>query len=136
MEDFSSRMTRLSHELKALAVDLEWTAANETSAPEQDRMIDRLLRAGVGQDLKRAVELLNHFLWSYIDNVAAGPNEAVDYARQSSRLSQVTELLRLLHHSSCPLRDSLGSVEHAALTLTRHLDAVPPQEGRSLGKSA
>jgi len=40
MEDFSSRITRLSQELKALAVDLEWTAANESSAPEQDRMMD------------------------------------------------------------------------------------------------
>ena len=136
MEDFSARITRLSQELKALAVDLEWTATHESSAPEQNRMIDRLLRAGVGQDLKRAVELLNHFLWSYIDAVATGSNEAVDYARQSSRLSQVTELLRLLHHSSCPLRDSLGSVEHAALTITRHLDAPPPSEGLSLGKSA
>jgi len=135
MEDFSSRITRLSQELKALAVDLEWTAANESSA-EQDRVMDRILRSGVGQDLKRAVELLNHFLWSYIDTAAAKPNEQVDYARQSSRLSQVTELLRLLHHSSCPLRDSLGSVEHAALAITRHLDPVPPREGRPLGRSA
>jgi hypothetical protein len=28
-------------------------------------------------------------------------------------------MLRLLHHSACPLRESLASIEHAAMTVTR-----------------
>jgi hypothetical protein len=72
----------------------------------------------IGAKLEAAIDLLNHFLWCYIESVASGLNAEVDYAQQSSRLTQITEVLRLLHHSSCPLRDSLATLEHAAITVT------------------
>lgn len=129
MEDLSSQITRLSHELKSLELRLHWTSFQCCSPGDQDRVLDRLLNAGLGQDLKRAVDLLNHFLWCYIEAVAAGPNtEGVDYAQQSSRLAQITEVLRLLHHSSCPLRDSLSAVEHAAIIVTEQAAEARQQE--------
>lgn len=118
MEDLSSQITRLSQELKALELGLHWSNFQCCNPGDQERVLDRLLNAGLGQNLKRAIDLLNHFLWCYIESVAAGPNaQPVDYAQQSSRLAQITETLRLLHHSSCPLRDSLSAVEHAASTV-------------------
>jgi len=100
--------------------------------------MDNVLNAGLGQDLKRTVDLLSQFLWCYIEGAAAGGNAdpEVDYARQSLRLGQITGILRQLHHSSCPLKDSLAFVEHTAMALTSHVDAGTRQERLSLGKSA
>src|SRR5215831_15755431 len=117
MEDLSNQITRLSHELQALELELHWSNFQCCNPGDQERVLDRLLSAGLGQNLKRAVDLLNRFLWCYIESVAAGPNAAVDYVQQSARLAQITDVLRLLHHSSCPLRDSLSALEQAAITV-------------------
>jgi len=139
MEDLTNQITRLSQELKALETQLQWSSFQCCSPGDQDQLLDRLLNAGLGQDLKRAVDLLNHFLWCYIESVAAGPNAEnaeVDYVQQSSRLAQITDVLRLLHHSSCPLRDSLAAVEHAALTVTAQASQARPQAELAWEKSA
>src|SRR5262245_50543800 len=128
MEDLTNQITRLTQELKALEAQLQWSSFQCCSPGDQDRVMDRLLNAGLGQNLKRAVDLLNHFLWSYIEAAAAGPNAEVDYAQQSARLVQITETLRLLHHSSCPVRDSLTAVEHAAMKVTDQANEVRQQE--------
>src|SRR5882724_2271160 len=114
MEDISDRISRLSHELRAFHLQLQWPDFQDATPTDQDSILNRLLNSGLGHDLKGAVDLLSHFLWCYIESAAARTNaEEVDYAQQSARLSQVTEMLRLLHHSSCPLRESLAFVEHA-----------------------
>ncbi|HMC32627.1 MAG TPA: hypothetical protein VKL99_17445 [Candidatus Angelobacter sp.] len=136
MEDFTDQITRLSQELRAFQVQLQWKSSQCSSPDDQDRVMDSLLNAGLGQDLKRTVDLLSQFLWCYIEAAAAGGNAQVDYAQQSSRLGQITGILRLLHHSSCPLKDSLAFVEHAAMTVTRHVDVDNLQERLSLEKSA
>jgi hypothetical protein len=135
MEDLLDRITHFSQELRALEAELQWTSLQYCAPGDQDEVLDRLLSAGLGQNLKRAVDRLNHFLWCYIESVAASPNPEVDYAQQSSRLIQITDLLRLLHHSSCPLRDSLSAVEQAAMTVTRHANVDGLQQRLSLGES-
>lgn len=135
MEDLSNQITRLSQELKAFQSQLEWKTFQGSSPGDQDRVMDHLLNAGVGQDLKRTVDLLSHFLWCYIESAAAGANVDVDYARQSSRLGEITGILRVLHHSSCPLKDSLAFLEHAAMTIAGHADAAA-QERLPMEKSA
>ena len=121
MEDISDRITSITQSLKALHVQLQWPRFQNAAPCDQDRLLDQLFNAGLGHDLKGAVDLLSQFLWCYIESAAARTSdEAVDYAQQSARLSQVTEMLRLLHHSACPLRDSLSFVEHAALTVTHN----------------
>jgi hypothetical protein len=138
MEDISDRVARLSQELRAFQLELQWKSFQCSSPGDQDAVMDNLLNAGLGQDLKRTVDLLSQFLWCYIEAAAAGPqaDADVDYARQSSRLGQITGILRQLHHSSCPLKDSLAFVEHAAMALTSQVDVGNRQEGLSLGKSA
>lgn len=136
MEDFTDQITRLSQELRAFQLQLQWKRFQCSSPGDQDRLIDTLLNAGLGPDLKRTVDLLSQFLWCYIEAAAAGGNAQVDYARQSSRLGQITGILRQLHHSSCPLKDSLAFVEHTAMTVTSHVDVHSLREGLSLEKSA
>ena len=138
MEDISDRVTRLSQELRAFQLELQWKSFQCSSPTDQESIMDNLLNAGLGQDLKRTVDLLSQFLWCYIEAAAAGPQSDadVDYARQSSRLGQITGLLRQLHHSSCPLKDSLAFLEHTAMALTSHVDAENRQGRLFLGKSA
>jgi len=132
MEDISDRIESITHELKALHLQLLWPKFQDADPCDQDRILNHLLNAGLGHDLKRAVDLLSQFLWCYIESAAARSNaEGVDYAQQSVRLGQVTEMLRLLHHSACPLRESLASIEHAAMTVTRN--AKLPVAQRQLG---
>jgi hypothetical protein len=138
MEDLSNHITRLSQELKAFQSHLQWKSFQCASPGDQDRVMDGLLNAGVGQDLKRAVDLLSHFLWCYIESAAAGSkaDADVDYAQQSSRLGQITGILRLLHHSSCPMKDSLAFLEHAAITATGHMGPGMAQNRQPFEKTA
>src|SRR6476660_4719381 len=120
MEDLSDRIESITQELRALHQQLHWPIFQNADPGDQDRILNHLLNAGLGHDLKRAVDLLSQFLWCYIESAAARTNaEGVDYAQQSQRLGQVTEMLRLLHHSACPLRESLAFIEHATMTVTR-----------------
>jgi len=137
MEDFSDRVVRLSQDLRAFQLELQGKNLSRSNPGDQDGLIDNVLDAGLGQDLKRTVDLLSQFLWCYIDSAAGSNTDAdVDYARQSSRLGQITGILRQLHHSCCPLKDSLAFVEHTAMTLTSHVEVASRQKRRSLGKSA
>ncbi len=137
MEDFSDRVVRLSQDLRAFQLELQGKNLSRSNPGDQDGLIDNVLDAGLGQDLKRTVDLLSQFLWCYIDSAAGSNTDTdVDYARQSSRLGQITGILRQLHHSSCPLKDSLAFVEHTAMTLTSHVEVASRQKRRSLGKSA
>src|SRR5712671_2903677 len=125
MEDLSDQIENITQELKALHAHLRWSAFQNADSGDQDRILNNLLNAGLGHDLKKAVDLLSQFLWCYIETAAARINaEGIDYARQSMRLGQVTEMLRLLHHSACPLRESLASIEHATMTVTRNAETA------------
>ncbi|MGC2695263.1 MAG: hypothetical protein WA738_05675 [Candidatus Angelobacter sp.] len=136
MEDLLNLIARLSQELKAVQPQLQWSIFQTSNPGDQDRVMDQLLSAGLGQDLKRVVDLVSQFLWCYIESAAADANADVDYAHQSQRLGQITEILRLLHHSSCPLKDSLGFVEHATMTVNRHVATGSREHKASFGKSA
>jgi hypothetical protein len=137
MEDFSDRISRLTQELRALHLQLQWPNVQDSNPGDQDRILNHLLNAGLGHDLKRTVDLLSQFLWCYIEHAAARTKaEEVDYAQQSVRLGQVTEMLRLLHHSACPLRESLAFVEHATMTVSRHVEAHSMQKTLFAGKTA
>jgi len=137
MEDISDRIENITQELKALHMQLHWPKFQDSDPCDQDRILYHLLNAGLGHDLKKAVDLLSQFLWCYIESAAARMNaDGVDYAQQSLRLSQVTEMLRLLHHSACPLRESLAFIEHATMTVTRNADIPMVQRQLRVEKTA
>jgi hypothetical protein len=124
MEDITARIAHLTQELKSLQAQMQWTSFCTASPGDQDRILNHLLNAGLGHNLKRAVDLLSQFLWCYIESAAARTDATeAEYAQQSQRLGQATEMLRLLHHSACPLMESLPLIEHATMTVTRHAQA-------------
>ena len=135
MEDLSDRIENITQELRALHSQLRWAKFQDADSGDQDRILNNF--AGLGHDLKKAVDLLSQFLWCYIESAAARINEdGVDYAQQSLRLTQVTEVLRLLHHSACPLKESLASIEQATMAVARNAEG-PVMRGRlTIDKSA
>ena len=137
MEAISERIAYLTRELKELHTQLQWPNFQNANPQEQDLILNELLNDGLGHDLKKAVDLLSQFLWFYIESAAARTNgEQVDYVQQSARLGQATELLRLLHHSPCPLMNSLAFVEHATLTVNRQMESPLPKNVLAMEKSA
>jgi hypothetical protein len=137
MEDISERIGRITRELRALQSQMHWPRFQDENVIDQDRILTHLLDAGLGHDLKRTVDLLSQFLWCYIESAAARTSgEGIDYAQQSMRLGQVTEMLRLLHHSACPLRESLAYIEQAAMTVTRNAEDHDRHNPPNLEKSA
>src|ERR1041385_5548395 len=135
MEDLSDRIENLTQELRALHSHLRWAKFKDADSGDHDRTLNNF--AGLGHDLKKAVDLLSQFLWCYIESAAARINDdGVDYAQQSLRLTQVTEVLRLLHHSACPLKESLASIEQATMAVARNAE-TPVMHGRlTIEKSA
>lgn len=137
MEDLSDRIENVSQELRALHLQLHWPRFQNADSSDQDRILNNLLDAGLGHDLKKAVDLLSHFLWCYIESAAARINaDGVDYAQQSLRLGQVTEMLRLLHHSACPLKESLASIEQATITVARNAETTNRHRQLTMEKTA
>jgi hypothetical protein len=137
MEDFTDQITRLSQELRAFQLQLQWKSIQPSSPGDQDQLLDSLLNANIGPDLKRTIDLLSQFLWCYIEAAAAaGSNAQVDYAQQSSRLGQITGILRQIHHSSCPMKDSLAFVEQAAMAASSQMEMDTRQPRLGLEKSA
>ncbi|MGZ4859927.1 MAG: hypothetical protein ACXV8M_10255 [Candidatus Angelobacter sp.] len=137
MEDLSDRIENITQELRVLHLQLHWPRFQDADSGDQDRILNNLLNAGLGHNLKKAVDLLSQFLWCYIESAAAHINaEGIDYARQSLRLGQVTEMLRLLHHSACPLRESLPAIEHATMTVTRNAETTGMRSQLPMEKTA
>jgi hypothetical protein len=137
MEDLSDQVENITQELRALHQQLLWPRFQNADSRDQDRILNNLLNAGLGHDLKKAVDLLSQFLWCYIESAAARINtDGVDYAQQSLRLGQVTELLRLLHHSACPLKESLASIEQATMTVARNAEAAAMYRQLTMEKTA
>jgi hypothetical protein len=137
MEDISDRIAHLTQELKALHAQLQWPKFQNATPDDQDQILNQVLNAGLGHDLKKAVDLLSQFLWCYIESAAARTNaEEVDYVQQSVRLAQTTAMLRMLHQSACPLMDSLAFVEHATMTVTRQAEAPPIRRVLAMVKTA
>jgi hypothetical protein len=137
MEGISDRIAHLTQELRELHTQLQWPNFQNANSQEQDLILNELLNAGLGHDLKKAVDLLSQFLWYYIESAAARTNaEEVDYAQQGARLGQAAELLRLLHHSPCPLMNSLAFVEHATMTVSRQMESSAQRNVLAMEKSA
>jgi hypothetical protein len=137
MEDLSDQIENITQELKALHVKLRWSTFQDADSGDQDRILNNLLNAGLGQDLKKAVDLLSQFLWCYIESAAARMNtDGVDHAQQSLRLSQVTEMLRLLHHSACPLKESLASIEQATMAIAGNAELAVRHRQLTMEKTA
>jgi|SRR5579859_5751907 len=94
MEDVSTRIKRITDDLRAIELELRHvTFANPT--PEQMRVVDELLGASLLADFKTAVDHMRQYLWAYIEAAAANGRDLTT-AIQGLRLQRVTEMLRVL----------------------------------------
>ena len=136
MRDLSNQIDRLTGELRALRLQLQWSNFRHSSHKDQDNILNSLLNEGLVEHLRSVVDQFSHFLWCYIESAASNTDPDVDFALQSKRLDQVTEMLRLLRHSSCPSADQLEFVASVTRTVDRHLQGKDREEIARLGQTA
>lgn len=129
MKDLSKRISRLTHELRALRLQLQWDTFENSTPKDKDKLVDEVVSTGLVADLKTVVDEMNQFLWSYIDSAARNSGPDVDYALQSARLNEVTEMLRLLRQTSCPTSgERLEFVARVTIAVDRQLQDPEEQE--------
>ncbi len=135
MRDLSNQIDRLTGELRALRLQLQWSTFRRSSQNDQDTILDTLLNDGLVEHLRSVVDQFSNFLWCYIEAAATNTDPEVDFALQSKRLDQVTEMLRLLRQSSCPSAVQLEFVATVTRTVDRHLQENG-KGGAHLGQTA
>ena len=135
MRDLSNQIDRLTGELRALRLQLQWSTFRGSSHMDQDTILDSLLNDGLVEQLRSVVDQFSQFLWCYIEAAASNTDPEVDFALQSKRLDQVTEMLRLLRQSSCPSAEQLEFVANVTRTVDRHLQETRKHSGQ-LGQTA
>jgi hypothetical protein len=128
MKDLTSRISRLTHELRALRLQLQWDSFQDTTPKDKDTFVDQVVSTGLVSDLKTVVDEMNQFLWSYIDSAARNSGPDVDYALQSARLNEVTDMLRLLRQTSCPSGAQLEFVARVTIAVDRQLQEPEERE--------
>lgn len=122
MDDISLRVARVTKEVQALLVRLRWNDFENSSPKEQGFTLNTLLNSTLVEDLRMTVDQLSHFLWFYIEFAAADPPPDTDYDLQHQRLRRITEMLRVLHRSSCPSEDPLAFIERVTASVDQHLE--------------
>jgi hypothetical protein len=135
MRDLSNQIDSLTGELRALRLQLQWSTFRRSSHKDQDTILESLLNEGLVEHLRSVVDQFSHFLWCYIEAAASNTDPEVDFAAQSKRLDQVTDMLRLLRQSSCPGADQLQFVANVTRTVDRRLQENS-QGGPRLGQTA
>ena len=124
MRDTCDRVARITKELRALSTQFHWNAFQGSSASDQTQ----ILNSGLVEDLRTTVDYLTHFLWRYIESAAANTGQEADYELQNERLMRITEMLRLLHRSSCPSPAPLAFVERVTKSVDRCLETASQDE--------
>lgn len=129
MRDTSDRIIRITEELRALAIQLQWTTFQRSSRDDKTKILNGLLNSGLVEDLKTAIDQLSRFLWCYI-NSAAAANSIMesDYESQNQRLGQITETLRLLREPGFSCDYSMSFVDRLTAAVDQHLEAHERQE--------
>ncbi len=129
MRDTCERVARITKELRALSTQFHWSSFETSSLSDQTQLLDGLLNGSLVEDLRATVDYLSQFLWHYIDFAAADPGlDAAAYELQNERLLRITEILRLLHRSSCPAQDPLAFVDRITRSVDRHLQMAKEEE--------
>src|SRR5215471_10897952 len=140
MKDTVERVIRISEQLKALSVQLQWKTFETSSPGDQTRILNGLLNRGLIEDLRNTIDQLSDFLWRYIESAAAESDPQADYEMQNERLRRITELLRLLHRSAYPTQDPSAFMERVTASVDQHLalsdsQSVRAPRGRALDRT-
>ena len=121
MRDTVERVVRISEQLRALSVQLQWKTFETSSPRDQTQILNGLLNRSLIEDLRNTIDQLSDFLWRYIEAAAADSDPQADYELQNERLRRITELLRLLHRSAHPAQDPSAIMERVTASVDHHL---------------
>ena len=135
MKDTVERVIRISEQLRALSVQLQWKTFERSSPGDQTRILNGLLNRGLIEDLRSTIDQLSDFLWRYIESAAAESDPQADYEMQNERLRRITELLRLLHRSAYPAQDPSAFMERVTASVDQHLALSDSQQTARAGRS-
>jgi hypothetical protein len=127
MTDTCDRVARITKELRALSTQFHWGAFENASPNDQTQVLNGLLNGSLVEDLRTTVDYLSQFLWSYIESAAEESHPETDHADcelQNERLLRITEMLRLLHRSSCPSQNPLAFVDRVTKSVDRYLETT------------
>jgi hypothetical protein len=127
MRDTAERVVRISEQLRALSVQLQWKTYESSSVGDQIQILNGLLNRSLIEDLRNTIDQLSDFLWRYIEAAAADSDPQADYELQNERLRRITELLRLLHQSAYPAQNPSAFMERVTASVDQHLAASEPQ---------
>ena len=122
MRDISERVAKVTQELRSLSEQMQWKSFQSSSQGDQDQILNGLLKNGLVEDLRTAVDQLSHFLWCYIDSVAAHA-ASEDSPIPAEQLERITDMLRLLHQSAYPTENPLAFVERMTAVVEQRLEA-------------
>jgi prophage DNA circulation protein len=128
MRDTAERVVRISEQLRALSVQLQWKTFERSSVGDQIQILNGLLNRSLIEDLRNTIDQLSDFLWRYIEAAAAESDPQADYELQTERLRRITELLRLLHQSAYPAQNPSAFMERVTASVDQHLAASEPQK--------
>jgi hypothetical protein len=124
-----NQVAKVTKELRALSVQLHWSAFQGFSPSDQNLILNELLNAGLIEDLRTTVDQLSHLLWCYVESAATTSDPEPDYEMQSRRLGKITEMLRVLHRPARPAEDPLAFVERLTQYVDRHLETAGQNAG-------
>jgi len=121
MTDISERVAKVTQELRCLSEQMQWKSFQSSSQGDQDQILNGLLKNGLVEDLRTAIDQLSHFLWCYIDSVAAHA-ASEDSPVQAEQLERIADVLRLLHQSAFPTENPLAFVERMTAVVEQRLE--------------
>lgn len=125
------QVAKVTKALRALMVQLDWSAFQAFSSGDQNLVLNQLLNAGLIEDLRTTMDHLSRFLWSYVNAAAQAPSGSeLDYQAQSKHLEKIAEMLRVLHRPASPAEDPLAFVERVTRSVDRHLETASNNAGK------
>lgn len=132
MRETPIQVATVTKELRALLVQLHWSAFQGFSPSDQSLILNELLNAGLIEDLRTTMDHLSRFLWCYVESAAQTTSNAeFDYETQSKHLEKITQMLRVLHRPASPTEDPRAFVERLTQSVDRHLETASQSGGKT-----
>ena len=143
MDDTSTRIRRITEDLKAIQVELHKITFFDAT-PEQMAIVDDLLGAGLLADLKDAVDQIRQYLWAYVE-ASANSGRDLTTAIQGLRLQRVTEMLRVLREDmndpsliavpgSRSFFEEISAIADKTVEVAMNLDPTDQPKTKAAGK--
>jgi hypothetical protein len=106
MSELSTRIRRVTNDLKAIQEQLSSAARHDAPVEERDAAMDEMLNVELINEFKTSVDHMRHMLWSYIEASSSKGKLTVSSALQSVRMQRVTEMLKILQPSVDSTQDT------------------------------